>query len=156
MNNKLETLLEQKKALDEQCHEIYEQQMKLDRELFQEKLKTVFESGALRETKWQVIPDIKVKKSRDFSTFTLFGHHRNFKKLSNLLETDYHCSCKLDENSEIRFDDGDIRLIFKNDKIAFAFVMKHQLPLDLSAIEEQRDEHKKNYEAIDDFLKVFD
>lgn len=152
--NKLENLLEQKKDLNKQSSNIFEKQLKLDNEILQERMKEVFATGALTETDWKVQIDVidlsRFKKCK----FCLYSSQK-FKKLRELLETDYHCGSQLADKVSIRFDDGDIRIEFEDKDTAFNFINEHRLRFDLTDLVDELNKFKTKYEIHDNFLKEF-
>jgi hypothetical protein len=152
--NELESLQSKLKALNVQSQEINKDIDYINKKLFDAKIKEAFQSGALKETSWSVLAQLKNQIGK-WSSFILYSNCQKFKKLSKLLETTYHCETQLQDKVKLRFDDGEIRIIFENSVTAFNFVKKYQLPLDLKDIEIERDEHKKNYEELEKFLNEF-
>jgi formyltetrahydrofolate hydrolase len=152
--NDLKSLTAKLKDLNTQSQKINQEIYGINQKIFDAKIKEVFESGALKETTWKVLAQLKSEKG-NWSCFTLYGEDRKFKKLSDLLESTYHCETQLLDKVKIRFDDGEIRIIFDDSTTAFDFVKKYELPLDFKHIEIDRDEHKQNYDALDKFLKEF-
>jgi hypothetical protein len=138
---------EKLEQLREQASQIYDEIAKIEGQNFLQKVKEVFDSGILKESKWIV--------ERHNDGFLLYGNDKKFKKLTEILQNDYHCHCELAEGVKIFFDDWDIKIVFENQKIAITFINEHHLPLDISKLIQQRDEQKKKYEETETFLNKF-
>ena len=105
----------------------------------------LFKSDILKESSWDI--------NRSGRNLSLYSHTNKFKKLSDLLESDYHCQINLSKEEWLRFDDGDISLHFKSIGRAFEFIKLHNLPLNIEPMEKERDFFKESFNTINKTLK---
>ena len=142
------SLLEEKNALKKQLHEqvseIYEQLNVLEKEIEPLLLQELYDSGVLKQAIWNIT----------FSStgLVLESNCKKHERLANLFQNDYHCSIKIEKDIDIRFDDWEIRLIFKSISKGIEFINKHEIKTNIDEFKSKREQLKLELNELEKFI----
>ena len=125
------------------------QREELDKKSEETKIQYVLQSGILAEAVWEV------QRLSMSPKFTLYGKDKHFKKLCEMLQSDYHCHLEIEPGVELHFNDWDINLTFTNASKALEFITTYKLKLKLESFLEEREELKNRLNSVEKFLEQF-
>ena len=110
-------------------------------------VKHVLEEGIINEAKWSI--SFNVSHDGRVNSFNLYAvNDDKFKTLQKYFEITYHCGVELSHGVTLRFDDGDIRIIFENLQTGLSFILQYVTNLDISPITKHVSTMQDNLKAI--------
>jgi hypothetical protein len=134
------------KAVKQELNVAYKKHEGLENKLMKIKVDYVLQSDVLKEAVWEIRREIA-------NSFSLYGTDKHFKKLSDMLQSDYHCNLELKSGVKLYFDDWDITLAFSSSEIAIEFVKKYKLNLKMEPLLKEKENLTNNLKALEEFLK---
>jgi len=145
MSESITKLKEQLKELQDQDNKITNKIYELERKIDVLKVQEVLSKGYLNDDIW--ILDY----SQIYISLSCNDTHK-FKRLRDVLETDYHCNINITDHINLNFSDGDMCITFADIATGIKFIKEHQIKnLDVSDLKN----HIENLEvSLEGFIKL--
>ena len=146
LKEQLEAAQARSKAIEEHIDSLHKEQYDLDANISEVARDYIKESGLLAKCKWEAsnyFSDPSIKISSNFNNLD--------KEMVDLLKPSYHCKFDLEPGVTLIFDDNKVSLIFDDKDATADFLLRNDINVDVSKVEESIKKHQK----IVDISKVF-
>ena len=139
---------EEKKSLSLQIDELYKKMSVIDEEIAELKKTYMFENNLLCEGVW----NIRINAEK----FSLYSTNEVFKKLSDTLQSDHHQKIKINDFTDLHFDDWDIYLDFSDIPKAKKFIKRYGIKLNDKKIRSEIKDLNKTIQDLQNVLNKID
>lgn len=130
--HRLTKLTEEKDKLQEQIRELCNQEEEFDRAIMKAKYDIAILENAFTIAPW----GISNASLSGQSSVTLYSDDKKHRRLSKLLQGNYHSSALLEEGIVVSFADWDISLNFDTTERAKEFIQRVGMKIDIKKVEE--------------------
>jgi hypothetical protein len=135
-------------SLSLQIDELYKKLSAIDEEIAELKKTYMLENSLLCEGVWEIRIDTE--------KLTLYSTNKVFKKLSDTLQSDHHQKIRINDFTNLHFDDWDIYLDFSDIPKAKEFIKKHGIRLNDKKIRSEIKDLNKTIQGLQNVLNKID
>jgi hypothetical protein len=139
---------EEKKSLSLQIDELYKKLYAIDEEIAELKKTYMLENSLLCEGVWEIRIDTE--------KLTLYSTNKVFKKLSDTLQSDHHQKIRINDFTNLHFDDWDIYLDFSDIPKAKEFIKRYGIKLNDKKIRAEIKDLNKTIQDLQNVLNKID
>lgn len=146
----IQNLAERINLLDDQSTELGHRAWDLRREREVLIARMILEEGLLKDSTWDVELGGTINNSGVYLSFTgLIDDGSAMKVVVDMARSDYHSSLSLSDGINIRFNDNDISLTFKESKMMLPFIQKYGLVINGTSIQDRLAKLKREIASLE-------
>lgn len=137
------------------CDKIYNENFELRHVQNNLVVKVIMEEKLFKKTKWLVDYDER-SENKFYINYAGEREDPEMKRISDLLDADYHAHYEVYPNIHLRFDDHEVCLRFKEVNELIKFIKESELQIDFNDLNKEINASKLKIETLESFKKNFE